>query len=259
MRKLWLILVLSLACITVADELQYLRSGNPQGPILLLVHGTPGSASAFRNYLEHPELQRFYDILAVNRLGWREGEEKDHTDPSFAKQAEYLLQILEEVDPAAARPVIAIGHSLGGALVNEIALVSPERVKGVLVIAGPASPTLSQKRWYHRWADSGLLSWALGHGLRNSNEEMLVLDQQLALQTERWPEADFELTIMQGMNDWLVHYDNATYLMEVAAHLEPELIMMPDESHFFMFSQTDLVIPEIHYLVERIERKLAMN
>ncbi|MFX6532648.1 alpha/beta fold hydrolase, partial [Acinetobacter baumannii] len=48
--------------------LSYLKAGNQDGPRVILVHGTPGSASAWADYLTQPPPG--VEVLALDRPGF---------------------------------------------------------------------------------------------------------------------------------------------------------------------------------------------
>jgi len=96
------------------------RSG--QGPVLLLVHGVGGSGAFWSDVVAR--MEDACTCVAVDLAGF------GHSSPlqgprTVARWAGSLLPLVDELGP---EPVVAVGHSLGGMVVQELALAIPDRV-----------------------------------------------------------------------------------------------------------------------------------
>jgi pimeloyl-ACP methyl ester carboxylesterase len=98
------------------------------GPVVVLVHGQPGAGGDWAALAG--ELATDHRVLAPNRPGWG-------SDPrpavGIAANAEALEDLLRAVVGEAR--VTVVGHSLGGGVALELALLHKERV-GALVLVG---------------------------------------------------------------------------------------------------------------------------
>ena len=101
---------------------------------IILVHGTPGSASAWERYLEHPVANA--RMIAIDRLGFGRSA-KGGVERSIGEHARCLEPLLGEPGEP---PAILVGHSLGGPIVAWAAAEFPERVAGIVIIAGALDP-----------------------------------------------------------------------------------------------------------------------
>jgi pimeloyl-ACP methyl ester carboxylesterase len=105
--------------------------GSGSGPLLVLVHGAGGSADLWQ-----PQLDGLADVARIvapdlpghGPLGGRGGV-------SIAAYAEWLAGFVSALD---AGPVVLVGHSMGGAIAQTLALAQPERLAG-LVLLGTAA------------------------------------------------------------------------------------------------------------------------
>ena len=95
-------------------------------PVLLLVHGI-GSTRAFWDPIV--PLLTGYECLAVDVPGFGDAPalEDEMTVPGLAVALHARL-VDEELDE-----VVVIGHSLGGMIAQELALLSPARVRGLVL------------------------------------------------------------------------------------------------------------------------------
>jgi pimeloyl-ACP methyl ester carboxylesterase len=116
-------------------SVSYLHAGDADGPIVIMVHGTPGSAMAWSDYLLSPPSGT--EVVALDRPGFgRSGPAGAMT--SLADQAAAVLALM----PTDGRPVLLLGHSLGGAVVARVAADHPERVTALVLLAASLDPAL---------------------------------------------------------------------------------------------------------------------
>lgn len=116
-------------------KLHYVDWGNPDKPLIVLVHGGRDHA---RNWdWVAQELREEYHVIVPDLRG--------HGDSEWARGSEYamveyvvdLAQMLSQLD---AFPVTLIGHSLGGGIVLQYSGVYPEKVAKVVAIEGLGPP-----------------------------------------------------------------------------------------------------------------------
>lgn len=101
------------------------------GPVVLLVHGQPGSGGEWRPVAEL--LAPDHHVVAPDRPGWG-GHPRPAT--TLTGNAEALARLIEDRQLAApGQRCVVAGHSLGGGIALELALGYPELV-GALVLVG---------------------------------------------------------------------------------------------------------------------------
>lgn len=86
------------------------RSGPPDGPPLLLVHGTAADHTTFRAIA--PMLAARRSVHAIDRRG--RGASGDTAAYAIEREFEDLVAVAERVAAEAGRPVDVVGHSYGG-------------------------------------------------------------------------------------------------------------------------------------------------
>ena len=109
-------------------------AADPQAPTLVLLHGFTGSKENW--YPLARALGRRYHLLVPDLPGWGESERKPEAAYGFVEQAEHVAAFIAALSPA--RPVVLLGHSMGGGIAALVAARHPQRVArvGLLNAAG---------------------------------------------------------------------------------------------------------------------------
>ena len=198
--------------------IRFAEIGNPEAPLVVLVHGAPGSWADFVELLRDPALTARAHLIAPDRPGVG-GSGEGGPEPALANQASRLAPLLER-DPRG-RPAILVGHSYGGPLIARLALDHPTRVAGLILVAGSVDPGLERTRWYQRLARWPPVRALLPRPLRIADDEIRPLAAELAAMLPRWREITVPVTVIQGDDDALVPRGNADFAerMLVAAPL----------------------------------------
>ena len=75
--------------------INYVRTGDEKNPLVLFVHGSPGSLSAFVDFLADSVLLTHFMLITADRPGFGYSN-FGFAEPSINKQAELLIPIVEK-------------------------------------------------------------------------------------------------------------------------------------------------------------------
>jgi len=241
----------------------FVESGDPTKPAILFVHGSPGDWSAFWQYMVVTELKEKAHLISVDRPGW--GDSKCETKqgercflPLLKEQSKYYAQLLKKLDEQNNHQgIILVGWSLGGPMIGQLALDYPEYIKGLIFIASPFDPQLSQPKWYNWLSQS--LAWFVPKRLENSNDEMMPLAKQLTEMKPQWASIDVPIWVIQGSIDDLVNRDNFDYARKFFASKHAKFIEVETSGHFVMYERMSVVIDSIRTALEKLPRPTSAS
>lgn len=228
-------------------DIHYAEAGDTTKPLVLFVHGSPGSLSAFIDFLADSALLRHTLLITSDRPGF--GHSNFGTaEPSLQKQGEALKPILEKHKKN--RPIILVGHSLGGPLIARMAIDYPNLVDGLVIVAGSIDPELEpNETWFRAPLATPFLSWILPRSFRASNEEIYQLKPQLKRMLPLWKNITCPVIVIQGKKDTLVPYENVNFARKMLVNAPVEYVVVDDMNHFVPWSHPELIREAVLKLV----------
>ena len=112
----------------------YRKADAADAPTVVMIHGFTGSKENW--YPLAKALDGRYRLLAPDLPGWGESERKPGAVYGFSQQAANVADFIRAVSPG--KPVVLLGHSMGGGIAAMVAALHPELVArvGLLDAAG---------------------------------------------------------------------------------------------------------------------------
>ena len=218
--------------------INYVEAGQTDLPLVVFVHGSPGSLSAFINFLADTILLRHADLITVDRPGFGESN-FGYAEPSLQKQCALLKPILEEHKHQ--RPIILVGHSLGGPFIARMAMDYPDLVDGLIFVAGSIDPDLEPHEWFRAPLATPFLKWLLPRSIRASNDEIYKLKPELQEMLSLWSTIKAPVIFIQGGIDELVAPGNADFAKKMMTGTTVKLVLKADMNHFVPWSNPELI------------------
>jgi|GEM_PF-251523 len=229
-------------------NIHYAAAGETHRPLIIFLHGTPGTWKAFATFLGQSDLVERARLIAVDRPGFGKSDYKVLL-PSLARQA-HLLQPLLNQD-ATGCGAILVGHSLGAPLAVRMAVEFPEQIGGLVLIAPSIDPDLEDPRWYNHLATYRIVNWAVPTPLILANKEVMALQGELREMMPLWEQLSSPMTLIQGGKDKLVLPANADFA-ERMAKSPLKMVRVPDAGHFILWEQPDLIVQEILEMLDSL-------
>lgn len=214
------------------------ETGAPEGPLVILVHGSPGDWRSLLEVQSDPALGARALLVAVDRLGWG-ASGPGAPVASVADQAEALKALL---DPHPDRlPAIVVGHSYGAPVVAKLAMDEPRRVGALILVSGSIDPALERTAWYQTVSRWRLVRWAVPQKLLQADAEIAPLKPQLEALLPGWSALRVPVTVIQGETDELVPAANADFARRVITGAPLQIELIPGQGHFIPWQRPELI------------------
>jgi len=226
---------------TIENEgrnIHYVQVGDPAKPLVVLVHGSPGSATAYLSFLADTQLTRFAQVIAVDRPG-NGYSDFGRSEPSLQAQAAALRPVLERHRASRA---ILLGHSYAGPVIVRAAIDHPDLVDGIFILAGSVDPGLEPREWWRKHIDKPWARWLLPTSMVVANQEIIPLYDELNAMLPLWEKITCPVTVVQGTNDTLVPAGNADFAKRMAINSKRvDIRMVEGGSHFILWTRRDYI------------------
>jgi pimeloyl-ACP methyl ester carboxylesterase len=213
----------------------------PEAPLILFVHGAPGSADNFHRYLADSALRRRARLISLDRPGYGYSNYGD-AEPSLARQAEAALTIMDRYPSA---PAILIGHSYGGPVAAKVAMDYPERVRGLVMLAPVIDPDNERIFWYSHFGRWRLTRVLLSGAWRVAAAEKFSHAAELAKIADGWSKLRLPVTHLHSPKDNIAPAANIEFSRR---NIPPEclrLIELPGSGHFIPWTDYNLAKQEL--------------
>jgi pimeloyl-ACP methyl ester carboxylesterase len=222
----------------------FLRAGDGTGPRVILVHGTPGTASSWADYLLSPPAGM--EVVALDRPGFGQSG-PDAAMPGLAEQAAAVFALL----PTDGRKVVLLGHSLGGPIVARVAADHPERVHALVLLAASLDPALEEIHPMQHVGAWAPLRGMLPRAIRNANSELMALEPELIALAALLPRITAKVVIVHGTKDDLVPVANVPFMQ---THLSGarcvKTVLLDGRNHFLPWNSEAEVREAIRVALE---------
>ncbi len=219
-------------------NLHYIETGNAQKPTLIFVHGSPGSWNAFKEYLQDTILLKKYRMIAIDRPGFGYSDFGDAQN--LSAQSHRIGELIKKIDNQ--KPMILVGHSLGGPMVVKLAVDHPSWFKQLVIMAGSLDPKAENPEKWRTVIKAIPLRYLIPGALRPSNDELWWLKKDLVSLEPELKKVTCAVTIIHGTKDVLVPFSNVAFMKKKFINASSiDTIIIDKANHFIPWSHYEIV------------------
>ncbi len=206
-------------------------------PLLVFVHGAPGSWDAYKDYMTDSTLLKKYDIISVDRLGYS-GSYNDDSVLSIEAQSSLVKKVIDD-NPT--RDIVLVGHSYGGP-VAACASIGDSRVKHLVLLAPVNDPVSEPIFWFAKMLNWKALKWIMPAFIQVSVEEKISHPRQLREVENMWAQITVPVDHLHSKNDWIAPgIENIEFTKK---NINSDLLVFHDrgdKGHLIPFNDVDYV------------------
>ncbi len=231
--------------------IRYIEGGlqnEENAPLVVFVHGAPGSYDAFQTYLCDTVLKEKARMVTIDRLGYGYSD-YGNAEPSIATHAAMVKHI---VDQFPAQQVLLVGHSYGGPIVAKCAMDHPDQIASVIMLApvnDPENEQIFTVSYFSKWK---VTKWMLPKALQVAGVEKFSHATALADIAEGWRTLQVPITHIHGKKDNIAPFINMEFSKQQIPADYLTAIELEEGNHFIPWQNMD-VVKEI--ILQQLESK----
>ena len=216
---------------------------DPDLPVLLFVHGSPGSAIDFKRYLKSDELNAQANLVAYDRPGYGTESFKGVL-PSLRDEVELLDSISNLFNIS---QLIVAGYSYGGTTV----MASSRNFKHKVVIAGAVRAELEPLFWALNLTKWPLTRAVIPHALLNAADEKFRHIDELNNYNKQYTRSKSPVLAIHGKKDRIVPYQNSLFLESIIDRDKFSLLSLEKGNHSLLWTNFELIHNELIKLINK--------
>jgi len=221
------------------NNIHFIQTGQKDNPTLFFIHGSPGSWDAYKDYLKDTLLLKKYRMIAIDRPGF--GFSDFGSAQNLQVQSKIIYNFIEKM--AITKPIILVGHSMGGPVVTKLAEDHPKKFQLLVIISGSIDPKAENPEIWRPFIMKKPLRYLIPGALRPSNDELWWLKEDLQIMKPNLKNIVSDVLIIHGTKDRLVPYSNMSFMQKEFTNAKTvDTLSIKNADHF---------IPWTHYKIIR--------
>ncbi|REA63117.1 alpha/beta hydrolase [Dyadobacter luteus] len=220
--------------------LQVASVGADTLPMLLLIHGAPGSLWGYMNLMDDAELQKKYHIVSVDRIGYGKSRlKKRKYVTSIELQARALLPVFSL--NKSEEKVVVLGRSYGAPIAAKLVSMIPEEVKELIMVSPVIDPEKEKFYWFSKWGRNSFVQLFLPGEFNTATAEKYSHADELRKLLPVWQNLDVRTTVIQGGNDWIADPANFEFAKRHIKSKKAQYIFLFNAGHMITYTHADMI------------------
>lgn len=226
----------SLRYITVEDSVSI---GSNTLPLMLFLHGAPGTWSDFEAYLKDSTLLKNYKMISIDRLGYG-GSSYGTPETSIKVQSLFIDKVIEDQKNESSH-IVLVGHSYGGPIAAYTATVN-KKISALIMLAPVNDPASEEVFWFSKVLAWTPIYYLMPGFIKSATAEKIDHPSQLSLMMDRWGLINVPTYHLHSSIDWIAPgNENMKFSTE---HIDSTYLTMydrEDKDHFIPWNDFEFV------------------
>ena len=209
-------------------------------PMLLLIHGAPGSLWGYMNLMDDEDLQKQFHIVSVDRVGYGKSrlKKKRHVT-SIATQANALLPVFEL--NKSDEKVTVLGRSYGAPIAAKLVSLVPDQVKELIMVSPVIDPEKEKFYWFSKWGRNSFIQLFLPGEFNTATAEKYSHSDELKKLLPVWQNLEIPTTVIQGANDWIADPANIEFAKKHIKSKRAQYIYLYNAGHMITYTHLSMI------------------
>jgi pimeloyl-ACP methyl ester carboxylesterase len=209
-------------------------------PMLLLIHGAPGSLWGYMNLMDDADLQKRYHIVSVDRVGYGKSRlKKKRFVTSIETQAIALLPVFDLNHSSQKVPVL--GRSYGAPIAARMVSLVPNLVKELIMVSPVIDPDKEKFYWFSKWGRNSIVQLFLPGEFNTATAEKYSHSAELKKMLPVWESITVPTTVIQGGNDWIADPANLDFARKHIKSKRAQYIFLNNAGHMITFTHSAMI------------------
>ncbi|SKB73343.1 alpha/beta fold hydrolase [Dyadobacter psychrophilus] len=217
--------------------------GSDTLPMLLLIHGAPGSLWGYMNLMDDEDLQKRFHIVSVDRVGYGKSrlkmKKKRRYVTSIATQANALLPVFDL--NKSKEKVTVLGRSYGAPIAAKLVSLEPEKVKELIMVSPVIDPEKEKFYWFSKWGRNSFIQLFLPGEFNTATAEKYSHSDELKKLLPVWHSLDVPTTVIQGGNDWIADPANIDFAKKHIKSKRAQYIFLHKAGHMITYTHLSMI------------------
>jgi len=206
-------------------------------PVLVFVHGSPGSSLDYKRYLNDTLLNEKFNLITYDRIGYGKNN-LGEVQGTLAFELEVLHDLIKDIPE---EQIILVGYSYGGPVILASEKNYKYKVSLASAVVGEYEPMFGILNFY-KWKLTRPLVPSM---LRAAAKEKLAHLIDLPNYRDKWNLSPTKIINIHGDKDFIVPYKNSTFLQGVIDRDKFKMVTIKDGGHDLVWSHFNLIKTEI--------------
>ncbi|KAA0993719.1 alpha/beta fold hydrolase [Dyadobacter aurulentus] len=214
--------------------------GSDTLPMLLLIHGAPGSLWGYMNLMDDEDLQKHFHIVSVDRVGYGKSRLKKRRHvTSIATQANALLPVFEM--NKSKEKVTVLGRSYGAPIAAKLVSMVPDKVKELVMVSPVIDPEKEKFYWFSKWGKNSFIQLFLPGAFNTATAEKYSHSDELKKLLPVWQNLHVPTTVIQGGNDWIADPANIDFAKKHIKSKRAQYIFLYNAGHMITYTHLSMI------------------
>lgn len=221
-------------------NIRYIETGlkNNDAPLLVFIHGAPGSLGDFKSYLADADLVSHFKLISVDRIGYGYSD-YGKAEVDIQKQATIISNLIHKKYTSS--KTIVIGYSYGGPIAAHIASKN-DNINGLVMCAPLNDPENEPMKWYSRFSYTKLAMALFPDFINVASKEKMSHSKELKKILPIWPSITCPTLHIHGSQDGIAPFNaNVEFSKKQLTNSDLKFIIGDDFGHMLIWNKAAMI------------------